>query len=124
MHPHHWLFQRNCTVTAASSKMCCQTFIVHCESATLYVERSGLLNVYPFGIQSGSARSPRTLYYQDRPISSSELSFRFQPGAAATQRPVSETNAFTTGYTMSAVLHDECAIILVAKIFIKIMSYI
>jgi hypothetical protein len=48
----------------------------------------------------------RTLYYQDRSVGSSELSFRFQPGAAATQRPASEINAFTTGYTESAVLLD------------------
>jgi hypothetical protein len=33
----------------------------------------------------------RTLYYQDRSVGSSQLSFRFQPGAAATQRPASET---------------------------------
>jgi hypothetical protein len=33
----------------------------------------------------------RTLYYQDRSIGSSELSFRFQSGAAATQRPASES---------------------------------
>jgi hypothetical protein len=62
---------------------------------------------------------PRTLYYQDRSIGSSELSFRFQPGAAATQRPASKTNVFITGYTESAVLFDEYAIILVAKTIIK-----
>jgi hypothetical protein len=57
-------------------------------------------------------------------IGSSELSFRFQHGAAAIQRPASETNAFTTGYTESAVLFDECAIILVTKTFIKIVRCI
>jgi hypothetical protein len=66
----------------------------------------------------------RTIYYQDQPIGSSELSVRFQPGAAATQRLASETNAFTTGYTVSAVLLDEHAIILVAEIFIKFVRYI
>jgi hypothetical protein len=67
---------------------------------------------------------PRTLYYQDRSDGSSELSFRFQPGAAATQRPASETNAFTTGYTESAVLFDECATILMTKKFIKLVRCI
>jgi hypothetical protein len=69
------------------------------------------------------------LYYQDRPCNRlySELSFRFQPRAAAKElapngRQLSENNAFTagnTGYTESAVLFDECAIILVTKTFIK-----
>jgi hypothetical protein len=48
----------------------------------------------------------KTLYYQDRPTGFSELSFRFQPGAAATQRPANETNVFITGYTESAMLFD------------------
>jgi hypothetical protein len=51
--------------------------------------------------------SLRTLYYQDRSIGSSELSFGFQPGDAATQRPASETSAFTMGYTESAMLFDD-----------------
>jgi hypothetical protein len=57
-------------------------------------------------------------------IDSSELSFRFQPGAAATKRPANEANAFTTGYTVSAVLLDECTIILVAKTIIKFVKYV
>jgi hypothetical protein len=57
-------------------------------------------------------------------MGSRELSFRFQPGAAATQQPASETNAFTTGYTESAVLFDECAINLVTKTFIKFVRWI
>jgi hypothetical protein len=61
----------------------------------------------------------RTLYYKDRSIGSSKLPFRFQPGAAATRRPASEITAFTEGYTESAVLFDERAIILVTKTFIK-----
>jgi hypothetical protein len=44
-------------------------------------------------------------------IGSSEMSFRFQPGAADTQRPASKTNAFTMGYMETAVLFDEYAII-------------
>jgi hypothetical protein len=52
-----------------------------------------------------------------------ELSFRFQPGAAATQRPASETNVFTTGFTESAVLFDECAIILMIETFIKFVRF-
>jgi hypothetical protein len=55
------------------------------------------------------------LLTSDQPIGSDELSFRFQPGAVATRRPASETNAFTTGSSESAVLFDECAIILVTK---------
>jgi hypothetical protein len=63
-----------------------------------------------------SAFEARTLYYKDLPIGSGELSFRFQPRAAATHRLASVTNAFTMGYAESAVLFDdECAIILVTK---------
>jgi hypothetical protein len=52
-------------------------------------------------------------------MGSGDLSFRFQPGTAANQRPASETNAFIMGYTESEVLFDECATILVIETFIK-----
>jgi hypothetical protein len=68
----------------------------------------------------------RNLYQQDRPIGFGELFLRFQPAGAATRRPASETNAFTTDYTgtESAVLFDECAIILAIKTFIKLVTSI
>jgi hypothetical protein len=72
----------------------------------------------------GASTHARTICYQDRSIGFSEVSFRFQPGAATTQRPASETNVFTTGYTESTVFFDECAIILATKTFIKFVRFI
>jgi hypothetical protein len=81
--------------------------------------RAGFSRSDPTFVRKQGPSITRTLYYQDRSIGSSELSFRFQRGAAATQRPASETNTFTMGHTDSAVLFDECAIILVTKTLIN-----
>jgi hypothetical protein len=42
-------------------------------------------------------RLPRILYQQDQSLGSGELTFQFEPEAAATRRPASETNAFIMG---------------------------